>query len=403
MARVLIIGGGYAGVAAARSARRGGADVTMVDSGGRHELLPRLATVAGGNGPTGDAWAPLTALLPGVEVVRGRVVEVREDARVADLEDGRVLPFDSAVVTVGSSGTLPAIPGLADNALTLANAADALAVRSALAGVRSLVVVGGGPTGVQLAGEAAATHPGLEITLVEADQRLLPAFAPALGRNAERLLRKAGVEVLTGVSLRAVTPDAAELADGSRLGGLVVWAGGLVPTASVLVPGAAGFGGRLPVDGAQRVDGSAVLFAAGDAAAQRDPDGELLPASAQVAEKSGRVAGRNAARAARGLAPAAGRVRHRGWVVPVGHRGGVASLLGVRLGFRGSGWLVPLLHAVIDLKHLQAAGGWSAIGRFRPGQHRPGSLDIAAVLRSGRRAGRSARAPERPLSGMLAS
>jgi NADH dehydrogenase len=388
MVRVLVVGGGYAGLAAVRAAQRSGASVTLVDATGRHELLPRLAAVAGGTAPAGDAWVPLQEI-PSVDVVVATVAHMDIPRRAAVLEDGRRLSYDVAVITVGAVPLLPSLRGLKEHARALKSAAQALELRALVAGADGLVVLGGGATGVQLAAECRRARPDLPVTVVEAADGILPQLDARSARAAARILRRAGVEVRTGGTVVRVLPDGALLADGTRVRGLVVWAGPMLVGAPDLVPGAHVEDGRIAVDAELRVVGVPALLAAGDAAAQRGADGSVLPMTAQVAEQAGRAAGRNAALIAAGSMPRPVTTRHRGWVVPLG-RSGVGRLLGVPLvGVLGR--MTPLLHLAIDCRHLAKLGGVRLLRRFAPGSHRPSAADLRTVAGGPRRgSGRAA-------------
>lgn len=380
MGTVLVVGGGYAGVTAAQAAAARGSDVVLVDQTGRHELLPRLAQVAGGTAPIGDAWVPLAAVVgPRTTVVTDRVTRVDTEARHAVTATGTVIGYDAAVIAVGAVPSTPAIPGLEDHAWLCKTAHQAVELRQRIATAAALVIVGGGATGSQLAGEAIAAHPGLPITLVDAEADLLPGIAPTLARAARRQLEDAGVCVRTGTGLAEVDADGAVLADGTRIDGLVVWAGGFAASGHHLTPAAAHCNGRLVVDATGTVPGHGPLLAAGDAAAARGTDGAVLPQSAQVATRAGAAVGRNAARIAAGSTAEPIRLRHLGWVIPLGARRGVADLAGARV--RGPGRLaVRALHDVIDARHLLELGGTALWRAHRPGAHRPAPAEVAALL-----------------------
>ncbi len=222
--RVLIVGGGYAGVNAAIAAQQRGVDVTIVDPTGRHDFVTRLAAVAGGSAPVGDASVPLDQLICGEndEVVVDRVVSVVDGS--VELASGRSLKGEALVVTAGASSVQPPIDGI-EFALPLRTAEDALRLRSEISTVDAVVIVGGGPTGVQLAGAISYTQPEMTVTLVEREPVLLPSMSRGLGRNAARILSERGVSVLHG-SIKSIDETGAELSDGTRCDGLVVWAAG---------------------------------------------------------------------------------------------------------------------------------------------------------------------------------
>ena len=377
---VLVVGAGYAGVRAAVAARREGARVTLVDRTGNHEFSPRLAGVAGGRAPSGDGWATAEDLTD-VEVVRSPVTSVDAAAPGVVLEDGRHLAADAVVVAVGADTAWPDVPGLSEHTLGLRTVADALTVRRELVEADRLVVVGGGPTGVQLAAEAAHRHRHLDVVLVEATPALLPAMPARLGRHAEHILRRRGVEVRRRAPVTRVTPTGVVLDDGTVLDGLVVWATGFAAAGSGLLPEAETIDGRLVVDSSLRVPGTIAVFAAGDVAAHRDLFALPMEMSAQTAVRAGAVAGRNAVRVARALPPSPALLFDMGRLVTMGRRVGVGTVLGLPLAGPLLDRAVPLLHDAVDLQHLFQTGGLGAVLRHAPGRHHPTRADQRRVER----------------------
>lgn len=368
--RVGVVGAGYAGLRAALAARAQGVQVTIFDPTGAHEFATRLAAVAGGRAPSGDGWADAEDLA-GMDVERVAVHQVDGAGPALHLDDGRTEIFDAIVVAGGACPAYPDVPGIERHALTLKTTADALTIRRELIEVDHAIVVGGGATGVQLAAEASQRHRHLTVTLVEAADRLLPTLPAPLGRRAQKLLERRGVDVRLEVSVDAVTEDAAHFADGTELEGLVIWATGFEADGSALLPRVPTRDGRLLVDRDLRVPGTIAVFAAGDIAAHNDLFGCPLPMSAQIADRAGAVAGRNAARVARGLPTSPALLVDLGWVVAMGADIGVAQIGPLRLASPFTDRLVPVLHDLIDLRHLLQVGGLDAVLAHAPGRHRP--------------------------------
>ncbi len=370
--RIVVIGGGYAGSHAAVAARRAGGAVTVVDQDGLHGFLPRLAGVAAGRLRAGDARTPLGELL-GVEVHQGSAERLDVDRRRVELAGGAVVPYDGLVVTVGSRTARSPVPGADEHAWSLHTPDDALALRVALRETSHLVVVGGGATGVQLAAEVAAAHPTMTVRLVEAGSRLLPAEPRMLGTSMRRLLDDAGVQVHLDVHASAIDADGVDLADGQRLDGLVVWAGGWEADASALLPRAEFRDGRVVVARDLTVTTYDRVLAAGDIAAHRDVLGRPLAMSAQIAVQAGAAAGASAVALARGERPTWARLFELGRVVDLGDRG-VGRVGPVPLGWGPTARLVPLMHLAIDLRHLAQLGGPLTALAHAPG--RGGHLDV---------------------------
>ncbi|MFN7149836.1 MAG: NAD(P)/FAD-dependent oxidoreductase [Microthrixaceae bacterium] len=351
---MLVVGGGYAGLHAATAVQRSGAPVTVVDRTGRHDFVTRLAAVAGGTAPVHDASRPLRSFVD--SVVLGSVVEIGDG--LVTLADGRTLTADAVVVTAGSTPSRPALEGI-ELAHDLRSAEDAVLLRGSVASARSLVIIGGGATGVQLAGSAAVAHPSLTIHLVEAASRLLAGMPAAFSAGATRILEGRDVQIHLSSGVERITDDGA-VVDGALLEGLVVWAGGFSALAQRYgLP--VSEDGRIVVDEALRVLGTERTFAAGDIASHVDGDGSPLPMSAQIAVQAGTVAGRNAVRSMRGEPVDEAMLRQVGWVLDLGGRRGLAQVGPINLAAPGADLLPPLLHDAIDLKDLVELGGIAAL------------------------------------------
>ncbi len=356
---VLIVGGGYAGVHAARSVRRAGRVASIVDPTGRHDFVTRLAAVAGGSAPVSDAAAPLASFAD--DVITAEMTQVRDGE--VDLSNGTTLTADAVVVTAGAVPIAPPIAGI-KNALALRTENDALALRSKIESNDSVVIIGGGATGVQLAGAMAATHPSKTVTIVDGADRLLAGMSEASGRDATRILRERSVAVRLGSNVDKITKSGVTV-DGKRIAGLPVWAAGFEARAD-------DFGlpvddaGRVLVDRFLRVDGWKRTFAAGDIALHTSSNGDLLPMSAQIAVQAGEVAGRNAVRTLRGDTLDRARLAHQGWVLDLGGNRGLAEVGPVELTAPFLDLLPPVLHWGIDMKHLLETRGLAGIAD-RPG------------------------------------
>jgi NADH:ubiquinone reductase (H+-translocating) len=355
---VLVVGGGYAGLHAVRAIERLGIDATVVDRTGDHDFVTRLAAVAGGSAPTGDARQPLGRFVRRVEV--GSVVSV--DDGCVELADGRRIEADAVVITAGAETSRPPIDGI-EHAVGLRTADDALALRSAIAAAASVVIVGGGATGVQLAAATARTDPDIRVHLVETEPHLLAGLPRGLGSGAKRILAGRGVELHLGHPVERIDPDGVHV-DGAFIEGHVVWAGGFAADAARLgVPTTDS--GRIVVDADLRVSGMQRTFAAGDIAGHVDRHGEALPMSAQIAVRAGTVAGRNAARSVRNQPTEQADLQQLGWVLDLAGGRGLAQLGPFALAGPFADLLPPLMHHAIDVKTLIEIGGLGAL-RFAP-------------------------------------
>ncbi|MER6846691.1 FAD-dependent oxidoreductase [Streptomyces flaveolus] len=280
--RVVILGAGYAGMAAAvqLAARVKGRDdvrVTVVNARERFTERMRLHMTA-----TGQRLAELSVpeLLEGtgVRFVRGWVTAVDPDARTVRIDDDRVLHYDTLVYGLGGTADTSAVPGAEDHAYTLSSAqdAEALADRLARLGSGTVVVAGSGLTGIEAAAEIAERHPRLRVVLLGRQEPGV-AMNPKAKAYLHAALDRLGVHVRAGVEVMKVLPDAVELAGGEVIpADAVLWTSGTRTS-----PAAAAAGltvddrGRVVTDAALRSVSHPEVYAIGDAAAVRQGYGVM--------------------------------------------------------------------------------------------------------------------------------
>lgn len=351
---VLIVGGGYAGLHAARTVKEAGRPVAVLDEKRSHDFTTRLAGVAAGSTPVANATHQLDEFVP--EVVIGSLSGVGDGEVTVD--DGRKFTADAVIVTAGSRPIKPPIDGI-EHALPLRSAAQALTIRAALQDTDSVVIIGGGATGVQLSAAIADHHPDLVVHIVDSEPRLLGPMNAATADGAQRILEQRGVHVHLESSVDSITADGVE-ADGARIDGLVLWAGGFEARANELDVDVRE-DGRILVEHDLRVLGMKRTFAAGDIAAHLDRHGNSLPMSAQIAVQAGAAAGANAVRLLDGEALEAPTLVQRGWVLELGGGRGLAEFGPVGLTSPLLDLIPPHLHKAIDLKTLFGIGGFRAL------------------------------------------
>jgi NADH dehydrogenase len=354
---VVVIGAGYAGLAAARAVRRAGVTITIIDDRSCHDFTTRIAGVAGGTLPPGDASTD-------IEFAADRVIQARFDGiqgSVLELSDGSEVRGEATVITVGSRPTHPPIKGI-DHALTLRTADDALVLRHSVEHTdRRHVIVGGGASGVQLAGAISAAHPGSDVTLIEMAGRLLPEMHRRASDGAARILEDRGVDIITGSSVSEISADGVYVESGDRpdrmlIHGVAVWAAGFEARAEALGATLTD-DGRVVMSADISVVGMERMFAAGDVAAHIDTNGDPLPMSAQIAEQAGVAAGRNAARVVLAQPTENAKLQQRGWVLDLGGGRGIAQFSPVTLASPVLDRIPPLVHRLIDLKHCITIAG----------------------------------------------
>jgi NADH:ubiquinone reductase (H+-translocating) len=361
--RVVIVGAGFAGLAAARELAGAGVAVTLIDGRNFHTFQPLLYEVATAGLEPADIAFPVRAMFgraPNVTFRRGRVERIDLDARRCVLADGDEVDYDALIVATGATASFFSIPGAQERTLPLYTLADARSLRNGLLALlekaavatgpeRSalhLVVIGGGATGVEVAGaivellDISVKHDRVPIdrertsvVLVDALDRLLGAFAEESSAYALRELSRRGITVRLGTAVASVDATGVRLVDGSSLpADLVVWAAGVTVagTLAASLPGDRAAGGRVLVGQDLTLGGHPEVFVVGDAAAV--PLGGsaigLAPQLAQTAIQSGRHAARQllARRTGGGVAPF--RYVDKGVMATIGRRAAVAELEG---------------------------------------------------------------------------
>ncbi|HEV8309026.1 MAG TPA: NAD(P)/FAD-dependent oxidoreductase [Methylomirabilota bacterium] len=374
---VVIVGGGFGGLYAAFALDGRPVRVTLVDRRNHHLFQPLLYQVATAGLSPGDIAQPIRHILrriPNVAVVLAEATAVDLTRRRLVLADGE-LAYDALILATGASHAYfghdewrPLAPGLKtiEDALEIRRrvllafeAAEREPDEARRRALLTFVIVGGGPTGVELAGALAeiardalaheyrAIDPAqARIVLIEAGPRLLSAFAEPLGAAAARVLGARGVEVLTRTAVTRIAPGLVEAGPLLIRAETVLWAAGV--TASPL---ARSLGvpldraGRVLVEPDLTIPGHPEVFVIGDLAAFRQPDGQALPGLAPVAIQMGRHAAQNILRATRGEARQPFRYRDRGMLATIGRHAAVAQRGRLQL----HGWLAWLAWVIVHI------------------------------------------------------
>ena len=369
---VLIVGGGFAGLCAARALARAAVRITLLDRGNHHLFQPLLYQVATAGLSAPDIAAPLRHILRrqrNVTVLMGDAIAVDAAQRQVQLADGETLDYDVLVLACGARHAYFGHDAWATHAPGLKTLDDALEIRRriltaferaeseddpvARAAWLTFVVVGGGPTGVELAGTLAeiARHTlqdefrridsrHARIVLLEAGPRVLSNFPEVLSAKASTQLERLGVEVRTGVSVTDIdgtgvqggVEGRGDEGGGERIAArTVLWAAGVAASPLARTLGAPlDRAGRVRVDTDLSVPGYPDIFVAGDLATISS-DGTLVPGVAPAAKQMGKhVALMIRARLA-GHPTRAFRYRDWGNLATIGRRAGVVDLGRVRL------------------------------------------------------------------------
>jgi NADH dehydrogenase len=386
--RVIIVGGGFAGMNAALALRRVPVETTLVDRRNFHLFQPLLYQVATGGLSPADIAHPLRAVLgarTNARVIQTGVEAIDPDARRVVTGVGP-LDYDTLIVAAGAGHHYFGNDAWEAHAPGLKTIEDATRMRSRILkaferaetatdpderrALLTFVIVGGGPTGVELAGAIGelALHTmkrdfhsirteEARVLLVEGLDRILPTYPVRLSAAAERSLRRLRVEVRTGARVKRIDADGVALDTGGRVEALraatVLWAAGVraSPLARDLAERAGAEldrAGRVVVDERCAVPGRPEILVLGDLALYRDREGNELPGVAPVATQQGRYAGRLIRDRLRGVETAPFRYRDMGNLAVIGRAAAVADL--GRLRFSGyPAWLLWLFVHIMYL------------------------------------------------------
>ena len=376
---VVIVGGGFAGLYAAQAMRKMPVRVTLVDRRNHHTFQPLLYQVATAALNASEVAWPIRRILrhqENVTVLLGEVVGIDRHAKEVVLSDRR-LAYDKVIVATGATHFYFGHDEWAANAPGLKTVEDALDIRRRIlfafeAAEReedperqrawlTFVVVGGGPTGVELAGaisEIARKTLANDfrridpqravVILLEGGPRVLPSYSPGLSQSAKEQLERIGVSVRTGAMAKGVDPLGVSL-DGERIEArTVLWAAGVAASPlAKSVDAPLDKAGRVRVTPALTVPGDPDVYVVGDLASL-EQDGKLVPGVAQAAIQEGKHAARNIERSLRGAAPLPFRYVDKGSMATIGKGAAIAEIGSMKLdGFMA--WLAWLAVHVLFL------------------------------------------------------
>ncbi len=363
---VVIIGAGFAGLAAARALGAAGIATVLIDRQNHHLFQPLLYQVATAGLSAADIAAPIRTIMrgrPSVSVLMDEVVGIDRPARLVRLASGGTLPFAELIVASGARHAYFRNPEWAAHAPGIKTIDDAIRVRRDLllaleraetlraeqretrAEHLTFVVVGGGPTGVEMAGAIAElarhsaerdfphiTRACVRVVLVDSGDRLLKALPPPLSAAAARALAGLGVEVRLNARVTGLAPGRIMIGDDSLAACVTLWAAGVVASPAALWLGAAAdASGRVRVGPDLALPDDPAVYVVGDTAAATGPDGAAVPGVATAASQMGLHAAKAiiARRAGRAVPPF--RYRHAGSMATIGRSRAVADLGWLRL------------------------------------------------------------------------
>jgi NADH:ubiquinone reductase (H+-translocating) len=386
--RVIIVGGGFGGLHAARSLRRAKVDVTLVDRSNHHLFQPLLYQVATGGLSPANIASPLRSILRHQKNLRVIQAEVRDfdlQRHVAQLEAGD-LSYDSLIVAAGATHSYFGHDEWADVAPGLKTIDNATEIRGRILSafeqaektdddtlrerLMTFVIVGGGPTGVEMAGALSelSRHTmandfrridprSARIILVDASSRVLSPYPEKLSHKAEEFLHRLGVTVRTGELVTQITPTHVLLGEGDQQVRIetatVLWAAGVAasPLANKLAT-AAGIqidrAGRVPIKSDLTLAGFKNAFVIGDMASCLGTDGKPLPGVAPVAIQQGKYVAKTICDRLRGRDTKPFHYRDYGTMATIGRKAAVVDM--GRFKFAGYfAWLIWLFIHLMQL------------------------------------------------------
>jgi NADH dehydrogenase len=361
--RVVIVGAGFGGLSAARALRNAPVEVTVVDRRNYHLFQPLLYQVATAALSPGNIAYPIRSILrrqKNARVLMADVAAVDAGARELLLADGRI-PYDFLILAIGASHSYFAHPEWEKHAPGLKTLEDALEIRRRILlafekaeretdlqkrkALLTFALVGGGPTGAELAGaigeisrhvlasDFRAIDPReARILLLEAGPRILPSFPETLAAKAAEALARLGVQVRTGAAVTAIGDEFVQIGSERLEAGTILWTAGVAASGiarSLGVP--LDRNGRVLIQPDLTVPGHPEIFVIGDLANLPDAAGKPLPGVAQVAIQQGRHAAGNIEAARRGDPLRVFRYRDPGNLAVLGRAAAIADLGRVRL------------------------------------------------------------------------
>ena len=380
--RVVILGAGFGGLTAAKALAKD-ADVTVVDRHNFQTFLPLLYQVATAGLAADHVAHPVRGALrkSGVKFRMGSPISVDHKNKSVKLDSSETLEFDHLVVALGSATADFGVKGVNEIALGMKSVHEAIGIRAEV--MRrfedlcrfedqtrlSLSVVGGGPTGVEMAGALAELVRGplkndeanaakhIDVYLIEAGPRILPAFSERLSARAKKDLEKLGVKVLLNTAVQEVKPRQILVKGGDAIPSEVtIWAAGVKgePTGALL---------NLPLDGTRisvekslQVSHYPHIWAIGDISGAKDSAGRFLPMVAPVAMQQGRWVAKQIVRASRGQALKDFKYLDKGSMATIGRHKAVVQFKGIQIAG------IPAWYAWLWLHLFYLLGGRNKIG-----------------------------------------
>ena len=380
--QVVIVGAGFGGLACAKKLRKSrSCRVTLIDRNPYQLFSPLLYQVATASLPEDDIAFPIRTAYREVQFVRGEVSNIDTTAKTLAMSNGKTISYDDLILAVGSEGATYGIPGVSENTFQMKSVHDARDIRRSLLrtyedvedGILPLerlnvVIVGGGPTGVELAGAVSELQreiqrefehiaPKATVTLLEAGPRLLPSFHPNSSKYTQKKLTQMGVQVLVDAAVTEATSRSLRLKDGKEIiAGTKIWAAGVVAPPHWKFLGETDRGNRIKVNANLQLSDS--IWVIGDAASYPDSNGRPLPMIAPVAIQQGKHVARQIRRRESSRQLEVFKYRDKGQMATIGRRKAVVE---IRSWLRFGGSLAWLTWLALHLAYLSGGRNRTSI------------------------------------------
>ena len=372
--KVVILGGGFGGLAAARALYKT-AEVTVVDRHNYQTFLPLLYQVSTAGLAADHVAYPIRGALrkTSVKFRMGSPLSIDHKNKEVKLDSSEVLQFDHLIVALGSTTADFGIPGVSEFTLGMKSVHEALTIRAEI--MRrfedlcrfedetrlAITVIGGGPTGVEMAGAIAELIRGplksdqkqaaaqIDITIIEAGERLLPTFSPTLSKRTKKDLEKLGVKVLVGSPVAGVEHRKITLRDKQVLQSeITIWAAGVKGSDAMAQLSLPVSGNRVVVEPTMQVKNYPNIWALGDIAGALGKDGSPLPMVAPVAIQQGKFIAKQIARLSSSKELKEFKYLDKGSMATIGRNKAVVEVKGIKL----SGPIAWLIWVALHLFYL---------------------------------------------------
>ena len=372
--KVVILGGGFGGLAAARALYKT-AEVTVVDRHNYQTFLPLLYQVSTAGLAADHVAYPIRGALrkTSVKFRMGSPLSIDHKNKEVKLDSSEVLQFDHLIVALGSTTADFGIPGVSEFTLGMKSVHEALTIRAEI--MRrfedlcrfedetrlAITVIGGGPTGVEMAGAIAELIRGplksdqkqaaaqIDITIIEAGERLLPTFSPTLSKRTKKDLEKLGVKVLVGSPVAGVEHRKITLKDKQVLPSeITIWAAGVKGSDAMTQLSLPVSGNRVVVEPTMQVKNYPNIWALGDIAGALAKDGKPLPMVAPVAIQQGKFIAKQIARLSSSKELKEFKYLDKGSMATIGRNKAVVEVKGIKL----SGPIAWLIWVALHLFYL---------------------------------------------------